>query len=115
MPQNKALIIITSGEEDKEKAVIGMRVAINLKKNGLSNEVNVLFFGPSERLVAKGDKEVDELLIQLFDQKIIPTACKGIAIRDEINTKLLEKKLELDMASGYIARRLDSGFSVITF
>lgn len=115
MAHNKVLVMISSGEESREKTITGMRLAINLKKNNLSDEVNVLFFGPSERLIAKGDKEVDELLGQLFEQKIIPSACKAIAIRDDVNLRLIEKKVELDLASSYIASRLDAGFSLISF
>lgn len=115
MSQNKVLIIVSSGKENKEKAMIGVRLALALKKNNLSEEVNVFFFGSSERLVAEGDSDLDPLLAELFDQKILPAACKGIAIRDDINVKLLEKRVELDLASSYIARKLDSGFSVLTF
>ena len=114
MPK-KVLIIVSSGEENKEKAMIGMRLAIGLKKNKISEEVGMLFFGPSERLVAGDDSDINNLLKEAADNGINPFACSGIANRDDISVKLASKNISLEGASKTIGRYLESGFVPIPF
>ncbi len=112
---NKVLIIVSSGEENKEKAIAGMRLAVGLKKNKVSEAVGMLFFGPSERLVAGDDSDINNLLKEATENGINPFACSGIANRDNISLKLTNKQITLEGASKTIGRFLEQGYTPITF
>lgn len=112
---HKLLVIISSGQENKEKAITGLIFAREMKKNNRSEKVGLIFFGPSERLIASGEKDIDETFKTVREAGIEPFACSAIAKRDNIEPMLAQRNIAMEPISKVIARYLDEGFVPITF
>ncbi|MCL4342039.1 MAG: DsrE family protein [Candidatus Thermoplasmatota archaeon] len=112
---DKALIIISSGSEAEGKAVSGMLLALNMKKYKLLSDVKLIFFGPSEKAIAEGNREFMDVITQLQEAGIIPVACSRIADRDKLTEKITELKIELSPVGPIIASCMKEGYQVLSF
>lgn len=111
----KALVIITSGSDDREKAVIGFAYAKNVKTNKLLDDVRVILFGPSERAVASGDMDFVKGVRTMIDLGVIPIACSGVAKLQNIVDPLTEQGLQIDNVGPVISNYIKDGYQVLTF
>ena len=115
MTETKIIFIISSGVEQKEKALTGLRMAINMKVKKRVADVRVLFFGPSEEMISKGDEMIDQMLKEASDAGIYKTACIFIAQNKKIEDGLISKDVKLEPAGEVLAKALQEGFVPITF
>jgi hypothetical protein len=115
MSEIKILFIISSGESEREKALSGLRMAINMKRAGSVSEVRILFFGPSQEMIASGDKVIDQMLKEASEAGIAKTACVFIAQDKKIETKLTERDIKLERAGEVLSKALEEGYVPITF
>ena len=111
----KMIYIISSGEEARDKAMAGLMMAVNMKKKGRVSELRLLFFGPSEKLVAKGGTDIDSLLKDAMDAGIYRSACIAIAEKNNLSENLKNKGISLEPAGEVLAKAMNEGFIPITF
>ncbi len=104
----KILTMITSG--DKEKIMLALGFSKRQKEHG--NDVRVLFFGPSEKLVAD-DTEIGRMVNDV-SAVIPPKACIFVAQNSNVEEKL-KKHVELLPAGQYITSSIDEGYTIISF
>ena len=108
---SKLLVIIATGEN--EKALTGLMYAHRTLAEGWMDEVKVIFFGPSERLlvedemIAKTAKEIGAV------EKTI--ACKFISDRDGISEKIEDLGVKVDYVGTIIADLLKDGYVPMVF
>lgn len=114
---NGLLVIITSGEEAMEKALTGLLYAVNAKKNNWIENVNLMFFGPSERMITKAEpgSEVSKFLKQAFDLGIAPIACRAISEGQNITTELEELGLSVEYVGPIVSSFIKKDYQVLTF
>lgn len=74
----KALVIISTGEV--EKALTGLMWARNAMRFGWMEDIRVIFFGPSQKLLIKND-EVKKMAQEIAEAEK-PIFCKYISDRD---------------------------------
>ncbi|MGP6219924.1 hypothetical protein [Caldiplasma sukawensis] len=110
----KMLFIISSGEEAKEKALAGLTMAVRTAEAGRA-DVRILFFGPSEEMIAKGDETVNSLLKRATEINIYKTACTFIASNKKIEKELTDKKVLLEPAGQVVAKAISEGYVPLTF
>lgn len=79
----KVVVIISTGES--EKALTGLMYARNAMQRGWMNDVKVIFFGPSERLLIE-DERVAEMAKEICSTET-SLACKFISDRDGVSEK----------------------------
>jgi len=106
---DKILVIITSGKENREKAIVGLNFALHT-----TIDTKLILFGASEQLATEDD-EVKGFIKQLIEKKIMPTACVGIADRNNIKEKLIEMKIDLKPVGSVISDYVKEGYAPITF
>ncbi len=111
----KCVIIIVSGAEEKQKAMVGITYSLNVKRNNLLDDVKVIFFGPSENAIADGDVDFVSAVRKLMDLKIMPIACSGVANRQNLNPGLQKMGLLIDNVGPIISNYIKEGYEVITF
>ncbi len=111
---NKLLVIISSGEEAREKALTGLRFAVVAKKNRLMDDIQVVLLGPSERLAAN-DEEFKNLLVEGKDLGMVPVACSNIANRDNITETLKHLGFSVDPIGPVITDFMEKGYVPMTF
>ncbi len=114
---NGLLVIISSGEEAPDKALTGMMYAVNAKKNNWIENVNLIFFGPSEKMLAKADSEsrVSQLLKKAIELGITPVACRAISDGEEISTKLTGLGIDVEYVGTIISSYIKKDYQVLTF
>ncbi len=72
---SKLLVIIASGKEAKEEAVAGLLFAANSMKFGWAEKVEIVFFGPSQDLLAEDElviSQLGEIVNRLIDEGFAP-------------------------------------------
>ncbi len=105
---NKKLLVIISTEEE-EKALTGLMFAYNTFLNGWVESLELFFFGPSEKLIAKSEK-MREYLNDFVELKGTPIACKFIADRDGNTDELKKLGLEVEYVGEKITNLINDGF-----
>lgn len=108
---SKLLIIIATGEE--EKALTGLMYASKTISNGWLDEVQVLFFGPSERLLVENEAIARVAKELVAVQK--PIACKFVADRDGISDEIEKLGLEVEYVGTIIADHIKQGYVPLVF
>lgn len=114
---NNLLVIIASGEEAPDKALTGMMYAVNAKKNKWIENVSLIFFGPSEKFIAKAesDSRASQLLKTAIELGITPVACKAISDGNELTASLQNLGFEVEYVGLTISSYIKKDYQVLTF
>lgn len=108
---SKVLVIIATGEE--EKALTGLMYASKTMSEGWLDKVQVVFFGPSERLLVQNE-EIAKVAKQLSAvQK--PIACKFISDRDGISDTIEGLGVKVEYVGTVIADFIKQGYVPMVF
>ena len=104
----KLLVVVSSAD----KAKIGLALGFSKNQKAAGHDVRLIFFGPSEAMVAK-DQELAASVKEAFpDEK--PRACVFVAENSGVKEEL-GKIAELVKAGQYITGSIDEGYSTISF
>lgn len=111
------LVIISSGAEAQDKALTGLSYAINSKKNGWLENVALIFFGPSENMLAKvsSDSPLGKMLKQAIELGLTPMACKAISDGQGITTELKGLGVDVEYIGAIISSYIKKDYQVLTF
>jgi len=103
---SKLLVIIATGE--KEKALTGLMYARNALKHGWLEDVKVVFFGPSERLITEDDQVADEVKeVALIGESF---ACKAISDREGFSGELERLGVKVEYVGSIISNHIKDGY-----
>jgi hypothetical protein len=108
---SKLLVIIATSEE--EKALTGLVYASKTASQKWLDEVQVVFLGPSERLLVQNE-EIAKVTKELCSGQQ-PIACKFISDRDGISDKIEGLGLKVDYVGSIIADFIKQGFVPMVF
>ncbi|MCD4715775.1 MAG: hypothetical protein K8R45_03415 [Desulfobacterales bacterium] len=108
---SKLLVIIATGEN--EKALTGLMYASRTLSEGWMDEVKVVFFGPSERLLV--EDEVIAKTVKEFGAVETPIACKFISDRDGISEKIEALGVNVDYVGTIISNFIKDGYVPMVF
>ncbi|MFZ0448112.1 MAG: hypothetical protein WAL98_02630 [Desulfatiglandaceae bacterium] len=111
MMSSKVLVIIATGEE--EKALTGLRYAYRTMSEGWLDEVKVMFFGPSERLLVQNE-DIAKLAREMSAVEK-PIACKFISDRDGISDKIEGLGVKVEYVGTIIADFIKQGYVPMVF
>jgi hypothetical protein len=107
MMSSKLLVIIASG--DREKALTALMYAKNTIKYGWIEDVQVMFFGPSENLLVN-DTDVTNSAAELAGLGR-PIACKFLSDRDGISEMIEDMGIVVDYVGTIIADLIKDGYT----
>ncbi len=111
----KMLVLITSGLENRDKLLIGMRFAMNSARKKTLEDVKVVFFGPSEKAVAGDDEEVRQLYSKLVEHGVTSIACNGYAASNDLSEGIAKLGIKLENVSDTIPGFINNGYTVVSF
>jgi len=103
---SKLLVVIASGE--REKALAGLMYARNVIKYRWLNDAKVVFFGPSEQLVAN-----DEEVANKAKEIAVMTdcfACKAISDEKGVSQSLAEAGIKVEYVGDIISNLIKEGY-----
>ncbi len=111
--KTRQLIVWTSGDREVALKMVLM-YAYNCKKRGWMDEVRLLVWGPSGRLLTE-DKELQAGLKNLQDEGVELYACKGCADLYGISDQLAALGIKVMYAGTLLADAQKEGWHVLTF
>ncbi|PYB68959.1 hypothetical protein DMB44_01255 [Thermoplasma sp. Kam2015] len=109
-------VIVSSGKNEKEKVLTALTFANVARKNKLFGDVRLILFGPVERMVAEGDKDVMKLLDDFASLGDKPVACQVVANNFNIANDLQRvQNLKIDMVGPIIKDLAEKDYEFLTF
>lgn len=108
----KVVVIVSSS--DVNKAMTGLMWAINARKYKWVDDVRLIFFGPIEERIAKGDESILSALMEFQSLGGSPLACKRVA---EVGGYLesLENRVRVEYVGKLISDLLQEGYTPLVF
>ncbi len=100
------LVIIASGE--KEKALAGLMYARNAQKNKWLDDVKVVYFGPSERLIVQDEDVMAEAMEIAAQSQTF--ACKALSDRDEVSGSIEELGVKVEYVGKIVSDLIKEGY-----
>ncbi|MBW2093147.1 MAG: hypothetical protein JRI34_13620 [Deltaproteobacteria bacterium] len=108
---SKVLMIIASGEA--EKALTGLMYARNAMRFKWMDDVKVIFFGPSQRLLVENE-QVSQAAQEIADQEI-SFVCKFISDQDGTSEKIEALGLKVEYVGPIISGFIKDGYVPMVF
>jgi hypothetical protein len=103
---SKLLVIIATRE--KEKALTGLMYARNAMKRSWLEDVKVVFFGPSERLIVQDEQVADEVKdIALLGETF---ACKAISDMEGFSEEVEKLGVKVEYVGSVISNLIKEGY-----
>ncbi|BBG23075.1 DsrE family protein [Sulfuracidifex tepidarius] len=110
------LIMINSGKDQKAKVLAGLNLAVVGKQKHLFDDIKVMFFGPSEQMIAENDKEIMDMIKNFSDLGEKPMACQVVGDSMKITDKLKQvQTLNVTMIGPVLADLVSKGYEVLNF
>jgi hypothetical protein len=103
---SKVVIIIATG--DRKKALTGLMYAQNAIKHNWLNDVKIIYFGPSERLLTI-DEEVREAVKTLAKSSTC-YACKFLSDQDEISDAIADLGVKVEYVGTILSNLIEEGY-----
>jgi hypothetical protein len=110
---SKLAVLWTSGDPDVAHRVCFMYTH-NAKKQKWFDQVNLIVWGPSSRLLA-GDKDIAAELQQMQKDGVIVQACQACADSYGVSDKIRELGFEVKYMGRPLTEMLKSDYKVLTF
>ena len=110
---SKLLVVWTSGDRDVALKMVFMYTH-NAKLNGWWDEVQLLVWGPSSKLLSV-DTELQEYVKKMKDAGIILTACKACADSYGVSESLQNMGIDVKYMGVPLTEMLKTGWKTITF
>lgn len=114
----KLLVVITSGWDSFERARQGLRIARNLVKGRMVDEVGILFVGPGVTLLdtsAENYGVVKRFLKELKEYGVLPRVCHGNLKVYGLENRFDKQLVVADDAATVVAEHISRGFTIATF
>ena len=108
---SKLLVIIATGE--KEKALTGLMYARNTLKQGWLEDVKIVFFGPSEKLIVQDEQVANEVKnIAVMGESF---ACKAISDREGFSGEVEKLGVKVEYVGSVISNFIKNGYLPIVW
>lgn len=108
----KVLFLIMSGDE---KFDLAMRMVYNSFKNKRFDDVKIIYFGPSQKRLTQLDGDLKSMFQELLQNKVVDSACIGVAQSMNIKPHLEQIGVSLMPAGERVSYYVNQGYEVITF
>ncbi len=111
--KSKLLVVWTSGDRDVALKMVFM-YADNAKLRGWWDEVQLLVWGPSSKLLST-DTELQEYIGKMKKNGVILTACKACADQYGVSEALSGMGIDVKYMGVPLTEMLKSGWTTVTF
>lgn len=111
--KSRLIVIWTSGDREVALKMVFM-YTLNSRKQGWWDEVSLLIWGPSGKLLVEDD-ELKEHLKKMQDQGVELLACKACADMQGISNQLEELGVNVTYMGEPLTKMLKAGWVTLTF
>lgn len=109
-----AKVAVIIGTAERAKAEAGLMYAVNAVKYGWLDDVQLFFFGPSEKLLLQ-DEDLQEYLREFGRQGRTATACRFLANREGTGDALAGLGLEVAYVGEMISNLIKDGYTPLVW
>lgn len=110
----RLMVVWTSGDRDVALKMVFM-YAYNAKKNGWWDDVTLVVWGPSSKLLSV-DTELQEYIVKMRESGVVLEACKACADMYEVSDKLTSLGVDVKYMGQPLTDALKSpDWKVVTF
>ena len=110
---NRLVVLWSSGDKDVAMKMVFMYV-YNGKKRGWWDEIALIVWGPSSKLLA-GDKELQEEVKKMMEEGVQVFACKACSDSYGVSEKLSALSIEVKYMGVAYTEMLQGGWVSVTF
>ncbi|MCL5681019.1 MAG: DsrE family protein [Candidatus Thermoplasmatota archaeon] len=111
----KVLYLVLSGEDSPQKFDLAIISGLRSIENKRFEDLKLLFFGPSENMLAKAKGERAENIKKLIEMKAVDSACVAVAKNNGIENDLKLLGVSQEPYGARLAHFLSEGYAVVTF
>lgn len=111
----KALFYIVAGENEKDRAIMGLQVARRSFEFKRFGDVKVIIQGPSEKLLIDEDREVKKVVDYLMSNRLLDSACSMFAEKLGISESIANRGVELKPSGEQMAIYVNDGYIPLIF
>ena len=118
MMGGKVLFVILSGPNEVEKARQALRIARNMAREKIVEDVRILFLGPGATLLDPSNPHyslIENFLRALNQLKVYVAVCAGNAKVYNLEEKIDRQLVIMDDSMAVFAEAVEKGYSVATF
>ncbi|MEM4573583.1 MAG: DsrE family protein [Candidatus Caldarchaeum sp.] len=118
MTKPGVLFIILSGPEEIEKARQGLRIARNMAREKIVNEIRMLFLGPGARLLDPDNIHYDlvrKYAAEMKEQGVKLLVCTGNLKAYNLYEKFDKSLFIADDSTATVVEAMTQGLAVLTF
>lgn len=108
----KVLFLIMSGDD---KFDLATRMAYNSYKAKRYEDLKIIYFGQSQKKLTQLEGEIKNMVQELIQNKVVDSACVGVAQAMNIKPQLENMGVSLMPAGERVAYYVNQGYEVITF
>ncbi|MEM0373204.1 MAG: hypothetical protein QXV69_08385 [Sulfolobaceae archaeon] len=109
---SKVVFLIMSSDE---KFDLALRMAYNSYKNKRFDDIKIIFFGPSQKKLIELTGDQKSMLEELIKEKIVDSACIGVAEAMKIKPNLERIGINLFPAGERVSLYIKQGYQILTF
>lgn len=110
---DRLLVIVATKDIDKIETAV--RYAAYANSRGWFDDVEVIFFGPSEKVIASNLDLLNNLIKLAKDNNLRMGACKAIADEQFIANKLEVNGINVFYVGEYISNQIRNGVKVMVW
>ena len=110
---DRLLVIIATRDIDKIQTAV--KYAAYAKTSGWMDDVEIIFFGPSEKVLASNPDLLSQVVRISRDNSLRVGACKSIADEEFISNKLEISGLNVFYVGEYISSQIKNGVNVMVW
>ncbi len=111
--KQKLAVVWTSADRDVALKMVFMYV-YNAKKNAWWDEVNLIVWGPSSKLLSE-DEELQTYILKMKEEGVSVFACKACADMYNVSSKLIELGIDVKFMGKPLTDYIQKDYKVITF
>ncbi|ARM75235.1 DsrE family protein [Acidianus manzaensis] len=112
----KIVVMINSGKDQKPKIMTALTLALVGKQKGLFEDLQLIFFGPSEQLIAEKDPDIINMINQINQTGEKMYACQLVGDSLKITDKLKQTQgLTVTLVGPLIADLVSKGYEILNF
>ncbi len=110
---NKVFLILSSADSVVHRE-LSFPYSFNSKTKGWMDQVRVILWGPTEKLILE-DLEFQEEIRMLLDEGIEVYACKSCSDHFEVSKQLEEIGIDVRYVGSFVSDMLKEGWHQLTF
>ncbi len=108
-------VLVVVATRDRDKILAAVMYATNAFKRGWVDNLDLVFFGPSEGVLASDVELLSRVVDMAGEAGLKVAACKAIADKGGFTSSLVEKGVDVFYVGEYVSKKIREGYRVMVW